>query len=294
MATGTSSPTGRWSVAAGSLPSGLMLQPSSGVISGSPASPGNFSFTVEATDSSPTPQSATKTLALAIGAPGPLAITTSALLDGTVNTPYSAVVAATGGTPPYSWSIPAGALPSSMSLNGTTGAIAGKPASTGTANFTVQVTDSSSTPQTQAQSLSLTVNDAGEACTSSGNNSVLNGSYAFSLSGFNDVGFLTVVCSITTDGTGRITAGEADANGVLGAQHGNIIASASTYSVGNDHRGCATLATAFGTLTTHFVLGSVSSNTAIVGRMIEWDSPSSSAYIAAGQLLRQTSSSFAD
>jgi hypothetical protein len=102
------------------------------------------------------------------------------------------------------------------------------------------------------------------------------------------------VGSITTDGTGRITAGEADANGVLGAQHGNIIASASTYSVGNDHRGCATLATAFGTLTTHFVLGSVSSNTATVGRMIEWDSPSSSAYIAAGQLLRQTSSSFAD
>jgi hypothetical protein len=283
-----------WSVAAGSLPSGLTLQPSSGAISGSPASPGNFTFTVEATDSSPTPQSATQSFALAIGSPGPLAITTSAVLDGTVNMPYNAMVAATGGTPPYTWSIPTGALPSSVTLNATTGAIAGTPPSTGTANFTVQVTDSSSPPQTQAQTLSITVNNAAEACTSSGNNAVLDGSYAFSLSGFDDVGFLTVVGSFTADGTGRITAGEADANGVLGAQHGNIITSASAYSVGPDNRGCATLATPFGTLTTHFALGSISSNIATVGRMIEWDSPSSSAYIAAGQLLRQSSSSFAN
>ena len=283
-----------WSVAAGSLPPGLTLQPGSGAISGSPTSPGDFSFTVEATDSSPTPQSATKALALAIGSPRPLAITTSALLDGTVNTPYNAVVAAIGGTAPYKWSVAAGALPSGTLLNAMTGSISGKSASTGTANFTVQVTDSSSTPQTQAQALSLTVNDAGEACTSSGNNALLNGSYAFSLSGFNDVGFLAVVGSFTADGTGRITIGEADANGVLGAQHGNIITSASVYSVGPDHRGCATLATPFGTFTTHFALGSIVSNIATAGRLMEWDSPSSSAYIAAGQLLRQTSSSFAN
>ena len=64
-------------------------------------------------------------------------------------------------------------------------------------------------------------------------------------------------------------------------------------SVGPDGRCCATLATPFGTFATHFALGSMSSNPATSGRMIEWDSPSSSAYIAAGQLLRQTSSSFA-
>ena len=156
------------------------------------------------------------------------------------------------------------------------------------------VTDSSSPPQTQTQALSI---DRGqsppEACTSSGNNAVLNGPYAFSLSGFNDVGFLTVVGSFTADGTGKITAGEADTNGVLGAQNGNIITSASSYSVGPDNRGCATLATSFGTLVTHFALGSITSSTATAGRMIEWDSPSASAYIAAGQLLRQDSSAFA-
>ena len=104
---------------------------------------------------------------------------------------------------------------------------------------------------------------------------------------------MSVVGSFTADGTGRITAGEADANGVLGAQHGNIIPSASAYSVGPDHRGCATLATSFGTLITHFALNSLESSIAAAGRMIEWDSPSSSAYVAAGQLLRQTSSSVA-
>ena len=99
------------------------------------------------------------------------------------------------------------------------------------------------------------------------------------------MGFIAVVGSFTADGTGKITAGEADTNGVLGAQNGNIIISASSYSVGPDNRGCATLATPFGTFVTHFALGSMSSGAATGGRIIEWDSPSASAYIASGQLL---------
>ncbi|MGA2986911.1 MAG: putative Ig domain-containing protein [Terriglobia bacterium] len=282
-----------WSLAAGSLPPGLTMEPGSGVISGSPSSQGNFTFTVALKDSSPTPQAQTQSLTIAIGAPGPLAITTSSLLDGTLNTPYNAKLAATGGTPPYAWSIATGAPPAGVALTSSLGAISGTPSSTGTAYFTVMVTDASPTPETQTQALSITVDNAAEACASSGNNAVLSGSYAFSLSGFNDVGFLTVVGSFTADGNGKVTAGEADTNGVLGAQNGNIMTSASSYSVGPDNRGCATLATPFGTLITHFALGSMSSNTATAGRMIEWDSPSAGAYIAAGQILRQTSSAFA-
>jgi hypothetical protein len=282
-----------WSLATGSLPPGLTMQPASGVFSGSPTSQGNFTFTVAVWDSSPTPQTQTQPLTIAIGAPGPLVITTTSLLDGTVSKPYAAMAAAMGGTPPYTWSTPVGTVPPSVSLNPSTGAIAGTPSSLGTTYFTVMVTDSSSTPETQTQALSITVDNPAEACTSSGNNTVLHGPYAFSLSGFNDAGFLAVVGSFTADGTGRITAGEADTNGVLGAQHGNIITSASSYSVGPDGRGCATLATPFGTFATHFALGSMSSNPATSGRMIEWDSPSSSAYIATGQVLRQNSSAFA-
>ena len=283
-----------WRISAGSLASGLTLQSASGAISGSPASSGNFTFTVEAKDSSPTPQSPTQVLTVAIGEAAPLAITTAALLDGTLNTPYNARVGAIGGTRPYRWMILSGALPSGISLNATTGAITGTPPATGTTYFTVQVTDASAAAQTQTQTLSLTVTSAAEACTGNGNNAVLRGSYAFSLSGFNDVGFITVVGAFTTDGTGRITAGEADANGVVGAQQGNIIAAASSYFVGPDNRGCATLATPFGTFTTQFALGSVSDNILTAGRMIEWDSPSSSAYIATGQILRQDLSSMAE
>ncbi len=282
-----------WSLKSGSLPSGLAMQASSGVISGSPASQGTFNFTVAVQDSSPTPQSQSAPLAIPIGAPGPLVISTTALLDGTKGKPYTARIAALGGTPPYTWSLPAGPLPAGLSLAVTTGAITGTPPSTGTASFTVTVTDSSSPPQSQTQQLSITVDAAPEACQSSGNEAVLSGPYVFSLSGFNDAGFLTVVGSFTADGTGKITAGEADTSGVLGAQNGNISTSASSYSVGSDGRGCATLATAFGTLLTHFALGAMTSSIATGGRMIEWDSPSSSAYIAAGQLLQQSSSALA-
>jgi hypothetical protein len=151
------------------------------------------------------------------------------------------------------------------------------------------VTDSSATPETQEQSLSLTVDNAAEACTSSGNEAVLSGAYAFSISGFNNAGFIAVVGSFVADGAGNITAGEADTNGVLGAQNSNLIYSASSYSVGADNRGCATLATWFGTFAVHFALGTSNSNAAAGGRMIEWASPSASAYIATGQLLRQNS-----
>jgi hypothetical protein len=166
------------------------------------------------------------------------------------------------------------------------------PSSTGTPNFTVTATDSSSPPHTKTQQLSLTVNGAGAACTSSGNESVLSGQYAFSLSGFNETGFLTIVGSLTADGTGKITAGEADTNGVLGAQEGSINTTASSYSVGSDNRGCATIATPFGTFTTRFALGSVSSNIATRGRIIEWENANSSAYIATGQIVQQTPGSF--
>jgi hypothetical protein len=100
------------------------------------------------------------------------------------------------------------------------------------------------------------------------------------------------VGSFTADGAGNITAGEADTNGVLGAQNGNVITSASSYSVGPDNRGCATLATPFGTFSTRFALGAVSAGVATQGRIIEFDSPGPSAYVAAGQILQQSSTAF--
>lgn len=69
-----------------------------------------------------------------------LSISTSSLPNGKVGSVYSQSLAATGGTPPYTWSIPFGILPLGLSLAGST--ISGTPTSFGNFNFTVQVTDS--------------------------------------------------------------------------------------------------------------------------------------------------------
>jgi hypothetical protein len=62
--------------------------------------------------------------------------------------------------------------------------------------------------------------------------------------------------------------------------------------VGSDNRGCATIVTPFYTFTTRFALGSIVSSVATEGRVIEWEAPTSSAYIATGHILQQTASSF--
>jgi hypothetical protein len=249
---------------------------------------------VELFDSSPIEQYyISSTFSITINSSGPLTIRTTSLLDGTVDAAYQGQLVATGGTPPLSWTITSGGLPTGLALNSTTGAISGIPtAAPGTYPFTVVASDTSSPQQTSTQQLNITINAAVAACSSSGNNSLLVGQYAFSLRGYNGAGFLAVVGSFTADGSGNITAGEADTNGVLGAQNGNLITSASSYSVGPDNRGCATLATPFGTFYTRFALGAVSANVATQGRIIEFDNPGASAYIAAGQILQQSPSAF--
>ena len=83
-------------------------------------------------------------------------VTTSALPGGSVGSAYSETLAATGGTGPYAWSLSAGALPNGITLSGG-GVLSGTPGSVGTANFTVQVSDSSSPVKTATKALSIIV-----------------------------------------------------------------------------------------------------------------------------------------
>jgi len=86
-------------------------------------------------------------------------ITTTSLPSGTAGIPYSQSLSALGGTPPYSgWSLTSGSLPPGLSLNSSTGVIAGTPSSTSGSpfNFTVTVADSAS-GVSAPQSLSITV-----------------------------------------------------------------------------------------------------------------------------------------
>lgn len=145
-----------WTVIQGSLPHGLTLNASSGLISGTPTAAGAFNFTVQVSDSESPPAAATAPLSITVQSV--LSITTTSLPPGTVNSPYSATLAATGGLPPYAWSIIRGSLPNGLALNVGGGVISGTPTVNGTFNFTVQVSDSESPPATASAPLGITVN----------------------------------------------------------------------------------------------------------------------------------------
>ena len=94
------------------------------------------------------------------GGPGPLSITTTSLANGTVGSAYSQSVIASGGTPPYAWSLVQGqgTLPPGLSLSAA-GVITGTPTTAGTYNFTVKVTDNASA--TAQKALGIVVGSGG-------------------------------------------------------------------------------------------------------------------------------------
>jgi Putative Ig domain len=148
-----------WQLTGGTLPAGLSLS-RSGTLSGSPSTAAsNASLTFKVTDSGNPAQSATVTLTLTI-LPAKLTITSTSLPTGQLGAAYSAALAASGGTLPYSWHLAGGTLPAGLSLAGT-GAISGTPTAVASNTpLTFQVTDAGSPAQTATVTVSLTITPA--------------------------------------------------------------------------------------------------------------------------------------
>jgi hypothetical protein len=143
----------------GTLPAGLSID-NSGLITGTPAAAGTFTFTVQLTDSAAAPAITTQVLNIRIS--NPLVITTTSLPAAAISAPYSASLNATGGFGTLTWSLVSGSLPTGLSLS-SGGLTSGTTLATGgTFSFTVQVTDSSclisvSSCQPQIAKLTLTI-----------------------------------------------------------------------------------------------------------------------------------------
>lgn len=142
-----------WTLAKGSsLPEGLSLDASSGIVSGTPAAAGVSEVMYTVSDSSNPALTATQTYRLKI-APEPLTFESTLLQSGIAGRPTSQALVAHGGTPPYNWSVADGALPDGMTLNASTGIISGRPISAKTTAFTIRVKDSAARSETGWNSL---------------------------------------------------------------------------------------------------------------------------------------------
>jgi hypothetical protein len=153
LATGGVTPY-TWSVAAGSIPTGLTLSTSTGSLSGTPTTAGTFNFTIGVTDQSKESDSAAYTIKIV----APLSITTQPPLPaGVVGAAYSQTFAATGGTTPYQWFVSTGtALPTGLTLSATAATVTGTPTAAGTFNFTIQVVDASGRSATASFTITVT------------------------------------------------------------------------------------------------------------------------------------------
>lgn len=170
-----------WSVTSGSLPAGLSLDSATGAISGSATGSGTSSFTVQVRAGGAFPTTASQALSITVAAP--VAVSTTVLPSATYGQSYSSALSASGGSGAYTWSVAAGSLPGGTTLDPATGTISGTPTGTGTANFTIQATDSADPTLSATKPLTLTVDPATLTATVAGAQTY-GGATSFTVSGY--------------------------------------------------------------------------------------------------------------
>ncbi|TBR35967.1 MULTISPECIES: putative Ig domain-containing protein [Dyella] len=141
---------------ASTLPTGLTLDPATGILSGTPKQSGNFNLIFKITDSSTgtgAPFSVNAVVQLIVNPPG-ISLPTTLPLP-VIGQSYNHTFTATGGHGPYTYTMDAGTvLPTSMIFHGD-GAISGTPTKAGQTQFTIKVTDDNGFTATQAYDWTL-------------------------------------------------------------------------------------------------------------------------------------------
>ena len=124
-------------ITSGALPAGLALNAATGTISGQTSAVGTYNFTIAVSDVHGCSGSAAYSLVsqIIVFTP-PTIMTASELPDAIVGVPYHQTLTATGGTPPYTWTLSASsAMPLGLGLSGST--ISGTPLTQGQYTFMI-------------------------------------------------------------------------------------------------------------------------------------------------------------
>ncbi len=213
-------PPYRWT-STSPLPSGLTLSPK-GVLSGIPQSTISEQYLAFVTDAAGSQTAAAVQLTIGLGP----TITPSAIPAAVVGIPTSFTLAATGGTPPYSWSVMSGPLPLGLVL-GTNGVLAGIPAAIGTTTTTFQVNDAAGSHASAA--IRMTVASSAQSA-----QGYLVATSTGAVSAFATPG--VAVPQTNNDGPATVVALAVDAAGNhywLTTSRGEVTASASARSFGS-------------------------------------------------------------
>jgi hypothetical protein len=145
-----------WQMVDGSLPAGVAFDAVVGAVLGMPTRVETGSLTLSAYDPQWPANNATATLSLTI-APPPLVVSVVSPPAGRVGVAYQLALSVTGVLGSATWSVVSGSLPSGLTLDPFSGAIAGAPTSWGTTTAVVQVQDSWGIDRTDAKPVTITV-----------------------------------------------------------------------------------------------------------------------------------------
>lgn len=128
-----------WTISAGGLPSGITLNPTSGLLSGSANVSGTFGFTAKARLQA-TGCFVEKPYTLSVNCPS-INVTPTTINPASLGVPYSQQFSQVGGAGNITWSLSAGSLPNNLNLSAS-GLLSGTPVMSGNYPITVRATDS--------------------------------------------------------------------------------------------------------------------------------------------------------